>query len=72
MMAASSTFRVPLVFAALLVIAAMGIGMYAIAAILNVDTLDGPRVVRAKGWLQLEADFTGQPNKNPKPRSAVP
>jgi NitT/TauT family transport system permease protein len=33
MMAASSTFRVPLVFAALLIIAAMGIGMYAIAAI---------------------------------------
>jgi NitT/TauT family transport system permease protein len=33
MMAASSTFRVPLVFAALLVIAVMGIGMYAIAAV---------------------------------------
>ena len=33
MMAASSSFRVPLVFAALLIIAAMGIGMYVIAAI---------------------------------------
>ena len=33
MMAASSTFRVPLVFAALFVIAAMGIGMHAIAAL---------------------------------------
>jgi NitT/TauT family transport system permease protein len=33
MMAASSTFRVPLVFAALLVIALMGIGMYAVAAV---------------------------------------
>lgn len=32
MLAASSTFRVPLVFAALLVIAAMGIIMYAVAA----------------------------------------
>jgi NitT/TauT family transport system permease protein len=32
MLSASSTFRVPLVFAALLVIAAMGIAMYAIAA----------------------------------------
>ena len=32
MLTASSTFRVPLVFAALLVIAAMGILMYAIAA----------------------------------------
>ena len=33
MMAASSTFRVPLVFAALFVIAAMGIGMHAIASL---------------------------------------
>jgi NitT/TauT family transport system permease protein len=32
MLSASSTFRVPLVFAALLVIAAMGIFMYAVAA----------------------------------------
>jgi len=32
MMSASATFRVPLVFAALLVIAAMGIVMYAVAA----------------------------------------
>jgi NitT/TauT family transport system permease protein len=32
MVSASSTFRVPLVFAGLLVIAAMGIGMYAVAA----------------------------------------
>jgi NitT/TauT family transport system permease protein len=35
MMAASSTFRVPLVFAALFVIAAMGIGMHAIAVLLE-------------------------------------
>ena len=33
MISASSTFRVPLVFAALLVIAAMGIGMYAVASL---------------------------------------
>jgi len=33
MMTASSTFRVPLVFAGLLVIGAMGVGMYVIAAI---------------------------------------
>lgn len=35
MMTASATFRVPLVFAALLVIAAMGIAMYAVAALLE-------------------------------------
>jgi NitT/TauT family transport system permease protein len=35
MLSASSTFRMPLVFAALLVIAAMGILMYAAAAILE-------------------------------------
>lgn len=35
MLSASSTFRVPLVFAALLVIAAMGIVMYALAALLE-------------------------------------
>lgn len=35
MLSASSTFRVPLVFAALLVIAAMGILMYAAAAVLE-------------------------------------
>jgi len=33
MISASSTFRVPLVFAALLVIAAMGVGMYAVASL---------------------------------------
>lgn len=35
MMSASATFRVPLVFAALLVIAAMGIAMYSFAALLE-------------------------------------
>jgi NitT/TauT family transport system permease protein len=35
MMSASATFRVPLVFAALLVIAAMGIAMYSVAALLE-------------------------------------
>jgi NitT/TauT family transport system permease protein len=35
MMSASATFRVPLVFAALLVIAAMGIVMYSVAALLE-------------------------------------
>lgn len=35
MMSASATFRVPLVFAALLVIAAMGVAMYSVAALLE-------------------------------------
>jgi NitT/TauT family transport system permease protein len=35
MMSASATFRVPLVFAALLVIAVMGIAMYSVAALLE-------------------------------------
>jgi NitT/TauT family transport system permease protein len=35
MVTASSTFRVPLVFAGLIVIAAMGVTMYAAAAILE-------------------------------------
>jgi NitT/TauT family transport system permease protein len=51
MVSASSTFRVPLVFAALLVIAAMGVGMYAVAALFErrytrwaVRNLEGPHV----------------------------
>ena len=35
MLSASSSFRVPLVFAGLLVVAALGIGMYAVAALLE-------------------------------------
>ena len=35
MLSASSSFRVPLVFAGLLVVAALGIGMYAVAAVLE-------------------------------------
>jgi NitT/TauT family transport system permease protein len=35
MLSASSSFRVPLVFAGLLVVAALGIGMYAVAAMLE-------------------------------------
>ena len=35
MLTASSSFRVPLVFAGLLVIAAMGVGMYALFALVE-------------------------------------
>ena len=48
MMTASATFRVPLVFAALLVIAAMGVAMYAAAAVLE---------RRYTGWSVRNAPF---------------
>jgi NitT/TauT family transport system permease protein len=50
MLQASSSFRVPLVFAGLLVVAAMGVGMYAIFAVLE---------RRMTGWAFRGSDAAG-------------
>ena len=50
MLSASSSFRVPLVFAGLLVIAAMGVGMYAIFALIE---------KRMTGWAFRGSETTG-------------
>ena len=49
MLQASSSFRVPLVFAGLLVVAAMGVGMYAVFAVLE---------RRFAGWAFRDAQMT--------------